>query len=377
MKKNVGIIFGGQSVEHDVSIITGLQIVENIDKNKYNITPIYIDKNGDWFYGSKLIDIKIYNGWEKNKKKLNQFYPSLNKKDKKNILLKMDVLIIGSHGTYGEDGKLQGYLELINIPYTCSGVVGSATGMDKIIMKKIFTGMDLPVLPYIWFTKDEWKYQQKEWINKIHYTLDYPIFVKPANLGSSIGISMANNEKELINAVEIASHYDKRILVEKGIEDANEVNCSVIYNNNKIMISALEEPIHWEKFLSFEDKYIKNNSKLKLGMQNMSRKIPAEINNDLKNDIENYSEQIYRAMDCKGVVRIDYILDKEKTKVFVNEINTIPGSMSFYLWEPAGIKFNKLLDIIIDESIKENNSKKDNIIRYDSAILIKTAGSKR
>lgn len=377
MKKNLAIIFGGQSVEHDVSIITGLQIIENIDKNKYNITPVYIDKNGDWFYGNKLIDIKIYNEWEKNKKKLNQFYPSLNKKDKKNILLKMDVLIIGSHGTYCEDGKLQGYLELINIPFTCSGVVGSATGMDKIIMKKIFIGMDLPVLPYIWFTRDEWRSEQKEWINKIHYTLDYPIFVKPANLGSSIGISMANNEKELINAVDIASHYDKRILVEKGIENANEVNCSVIFNNNKIMISALEEPIHWEKFLSFEDKYIKNSSKSKSGMQSMTRKIPAQINNELKKDIENYSVQIYRAMDCKGVVRIDYILDKEKTKVFINEINTIPGSMSFYLWEPVGIKFNNLLDIIIDEAIKENNSKKDNIIRYDSAILKKNAGLKR
>ncbi len=377
MKKNIGVIFGGQSVEHDVSIITGLQIIENIDKNKYIITPFYIDKNGNWFTGNKLKDVETYNTWEKNKKKSNQFFPSLNKKDKKNFLIKMDALIIGSHGTYGEDGKLQGFLELLDIPYTSSGVVGSATGMDKIVMKKIFSGMDLPVLPYIWFTRDDWKSEQNKWINKIHYTLDYPIFVKPANLGSSIGISMANNEKELINAVEIAINYDKRILVEKGIEDAIEINSSVIINNGKIIVSELEEPIHWEKFLSFEDKYLRNKTKTKSGMQSMSRKIPAEINNELKVKIQDYSIRIYRAMDCKGIVRIDYILDNEKTKVFVNEINTIPGSMSFYLWEPVGIKFKKLLDIIINEAIKEHKSKKNNIVRYDSDILKKSAGLKR
>ena len=377
MKKNIGVIYGGQSVEHDVSIITGLQIIENIDNNKYNITPFYIDKNGDWFTGNKLKNIDIYNKWEKNKKKITQFYPSLNKKDKKNIINNVDVLIIGSHGTYGEDGKLQGFLELLDIPYTSSGVVGSATGMDKIIMKKIFSGMHLPVLPYIWFTKHDWKSEKKEWINKIHYTLDYPIFVKPANLGSSIGISMANNEKELINAIEIAINYDKRILVEKGIDNAVEVNCSVIFNNGKLIVSELEEPVHWEKFLSFEDKYLRNKTKSKTGMQNMLRKIPAEINNELKIDIKNYSEKIYRAMDCKGIVRIDYILDNEKTKIFVNEINTIPGSMSFYLWEPVGIKFKKLIDIIINEAIKENKVKKENIIRYDSAILKKANGLKR
>lgn len=377
MKKNIGVLFGGQSVEHDVSIITGLQIIENIDKSKYNVTLFYIDKNGDWYTGNKLKDIEIYNEWEKNKKKINQFFPSLNKKDKKNVLNNINVLIIGSHGTYCEDGKLQGFLELLDIPYTSSGVVGSATGMDKIIMKKIFSGMHLPVLPYIWFTKHDWKSKQKEWINKIHYTLDYPIFVKPANLGSSIGISMANNEKELINAIEIAVNYDKRILVEKGIEKAVEVNCSVVFNNGKIFVSELEEPVHWEKFLSFEDKYLRNKTKSKTGLQTMLRKIPAEISNELKTNIKDYSEKIYRAMDCKGIVRIDYILDNEKTKVFVNEINTIPGSMSFYLWEPLGIKFKKLIDIIIDEAIKENKTKKDYIIRYDSAILKKIDGLKR
>ncbi|MCK4797733.1 MAG: D-alanine--D-alanine ligase [Spirochaetes bacterium] len=377
MKKNIGVIFGGQSVEHEVSIITGLQILENIDKNKYAAIIFYIDKDGNWYSGKKLADIKIYSRWDQNKKKIKQFYPSINKKDKKNLLLNIDVMIIAAHGTFGEDGKLQGFLELLDIPFTSSGVVGSATGMDKIIMKKIFSGMGLPVLPYLWFNREEWKKNQKEWINKIHYTLDYPIFVKPANLGSSIGISMANNEQELKNAIEIAIRYDRRILVEKGIKDAVEVNCSALCSNDKILFSALEEPVHWEKYLSFEDKYIRNNVKSDSGMTGMSRKIPAKIDTELKSEIENYSMKIYRAMDCKGVVRIDYLLDSDRTKVFVNEINTIPGSFSFYLWEPVGINFTTLIDMIIEEAIKSHETKKDNILRYDSAILQSISGAKK
>ena len=281
------------------------------------------------------------------------------------------------HGNYGEDGKIQGLFEFLDIPYSSSGVVGSATGMDKIVMKKIFDGMGLPVLPYIWFNRDDFKNDKKEWINKIHYTLDYPVFVKPANLGSSIGISIAKNENELINSVEIASNYDKRIIVEKGIPNAFEVNCSAILKNGEILVSETEEPIKWEEFLSFKDKYIRGSGITKNeGMRSMSRKIPAEISDDLKKQIERYTKDIYKTMDCKGVVRVDYLLDNDKTKVFVNEINTIPGSFSFYLWEPLGIKFANLIELMIDEAILINKDNKSNITRYDSEILKKIGGLK-
>jgi D-alanine-D-alanine ligase len=376
MKRNVGVIFGGKSVEHEVSIITGLQIAENANKNKYNIIPVYIDKDGDWYYGDKLKDIKVYSNWNNNKKKFKKFFPSIDGKDRKNILNSMYSLIIAIHGNYGEDGKLQGFLELAGIPYTSSGVVGSATGMDKVVMKKIFCGMDLPVLPYIWFKRDDWEKNSKELINKIHYTLDYPIFVKPANLGSSIGISMANNEEELVTAIEVAGNYDKRILVEKGMENANEVNVSAILADGEIKVSELEEPVKWEKFLSFNDKYIRSNSKTKSGMSGMSRKIPADINEEIRNHVIEYTKSIYKTMDCGGVVRVDFILNSDKTKVYVNEINTIPGSFAFYLWEPLGIKFDKLIDIMIDESIRIFEDKKKDIIRYDSDILKKLGGTK-
>ncbi|OHD06420.1 MAG: D-alanine--D-alanine ligase [Spirochaetes bacterium GWD1_27_9] len=376
MKQKIGVIFGGKSVEHEVSIITGLQVVENIDKSKYEAIPIYIDKDGNWYYGENLKDVKIFTLWEKNKKKAKQFFPSFDKKDGKNILNKIDALVIAMHGNYGEDGKLQGLLEFVDVPYTSSGVVGSGAGMDKIVMKSIFEGMDLPVLPYLWFNRDDWTKNQKELINKIHYTLNYPIFVKPANLGSSIGISMAKNEEELINAIEIAISYDKRILVERGVEKAVEVNCSALCKDGEILVSTMEEPVKWEKFLSFEDKYIKSNSKSKGGMSSMSRKIPAEISNEIKSHIEKYTKEIYRTMDCKGVVRIDYILDDDRTKVYVNEINTIPGSLSFYLWEPSGIKFADLIDILIKEAITTNKDKERNIVRYDSELLKKLGGAK-
>jgi D-alanine-D-alanine ligase len=365
--KKIGIIYGGKSVEHEVSIITGLQVYENLDKSKYTPELIYIDKDGDWFFGEKkLKDLKIYKNW--TKKCAKQFQPSLNKKDKKNILNSLDAAVIACHGNYGEDGKLQSFLEFLDIPYTSSGVVGSASGMDKIVMKSIFSGIDLPVLPYIWFTRHEWIEKSEEIIKKVRYTLDYPVFVKPANLGTSIGISMVNDEKDLINAIDVASKYDYRIIVEKGVANSVEINCSAIMKDNEVLTSVLEEPVRWEKFLSFDDKYINANSKTK-GMGSMGRKIPAEVTKEQKEHIENYTKQIYKTMDCCGVVRVDYLMDESREHVYVNEINTIPGSFSFYLWEHNDLPFGKLLDVLIEEALRQAALRKDKVLKYDSKIL--------
>lgn len=365
--KKIGIIYGGKSVEHEVSIITGLQVYENLDKSKYTPELIYIDKDGDWFFGEKkLKDLKIYKNW--TKKCAKQFQPSLNKKDKKNILNSLDAVVIACHGNYGEDGKLQSFLEFLDIPYTSSGVVGSASGMDKIVMKSIFSGIDLPVLPYIWFTRHDWIENSDEVIKKVRYTLDYPVFVKPANLGSSIGISMVNDEKDLINAIDVASKYDYRIIVEKGVANSVEINCSAIMKDNEVLTSVLEEPVRWEKFLSFDDKYINANSKTK-GMGSMGRKIPAEVTKEQKEHIENYTKQIYKTMDCCGVVRVDYLMDESREHVYVNEINTIPGSFSFYLWEHNDLPFTKLIDVLIEEALRQAQLRKDKVLKYDSKIL--------
>lgn len=365
--KKIGIIYGGKSVEHEVSIITGLQAYENLDKSKYIPELIYIDKDGDWFFGEKkLKDLNIYKNW--TKKCAKQFEPSLNKKDKKNILNSLDAAVIACHGNYGEDGKLQSFLEFLDIPYTSSGVVGSASGMDKIVMKHIFSGIDLPILPYIWFTRHEWIENSQEVIKRVRYTLDYPVFVKPANLGSSIGISMVNDEKSLINAIDVASKYDYRIIVEKGIANSVEINCSAIMKDNIVLTSVLEEPVRWENFLSFDDKYINANSKTK-GMGSMGRKIPADVTTDQKEHIENYTKLIYKTMDCSGVVRVDFLMDESREHVYVNEINTIPGSFSFYLWEHNELPFTKLIDVLIEEALLQAKLKSDKILKYDSKIL--------
>lgn len=365
--KKIGIIYGGKSVEHEVSIITGLQAYENLDKSKYIPELIYIDKDGDWFFGEKkLKDLNIYKNW--TKKCAKQFQPSLNKKDKKNILTSLDAAVIACHGNYGEDGKLQSFLEFLDVPYTSSGVVGSASGMDKIVMKSIFSGIDLPVLPYIWFTRHEWIENSQEVIKRVRYTLDYPVFVKPANLGSSIGISMVNDEKSLINAIDVASKYDYRIIVEKGIVNSVEINCSAIMKDNVVLTSVLEEPVRWENFLSFDDKYINANSKTK-GMGSMGRKIPADVTAEQKEHIENYTKLIYKTMDCSGVVRVDFLMDELREHVYVNEINTIPGSFSFYLWEQNELPFAKLIDVLIEEALLQAKLKKDKIVKYDSKIL--------
>lgn len=365
--KKIGIIYGGKSVEHEVSIITGLQAYENLDKSKYVPELIYIDKDGDWFFGEKkLKDLNIYKNW--TKKCAKQFQPSLNKKDKKNILNSLDAAVIACHGNYGEDGKLQSFLEFLDIPYTSSGVVGSASGMDKIVMKSIFSGIDLPILPYIWFTRHEWIENPQEVIKRVRYTLDYPVFVKPANLGSSIGISMVNDEKDLVNAIDVASKYDYRIIVEKGVANSVEINCSAIMKDNVVLTSVLEEPVRWEKFLSFDDKYINANSKTK-GMGSMGRKIPADVTAEQKEHIENYTKLIYKTMDCSGVVRVDFLMDESREHVYVNEINTIPGSFSFYLWEHNELPFAKLIDVLIEEALFQFKLKKDKVLKYDSKIL--------
>jgi D-alanine-D-alanine ligase len=213
-----------------------------------------------------------------------------------------------------------------------------------------------------------------EIINKVKWTLEYPVFVKPANLGSSIGISIAKNEDELVRAIEIAIRYDNRIIVEKGLENSIDINESVLLKDGEILVSLLEEPVKWETFLSFDDKYI--NEVSKNGMVGMKRKIPADLSPELTKKIEEYSREIYKTMYCKGVVRIDYLVSYNRNEVFVNEINSIPGSLSFYLWEHSDIKFNTLIDIIIKEAIRINEDKKNQIESFDSNILNKFGGSK-
>ena len=304
-KKQIAIVFGGISVEHDVSIITAIQIYENIDRDLFNPIALYITKRGEWYTGDVLFDIEKH----KNNtvlKKARKIMITADKSTKQNFLKKIDVVFPANHGSYGEDGSLQGLLEFNDIPYVGSGVTGSACGMDKIIMKYLFMGAGLSVLDFTWFFKKEWNENKENVINIIETKLNYPIVVKPACSGSSIGVSFVQNKDDLEYAINIASKYGNRILAEKGIKNPVEVNCSCLGYQQKLELSALEEPIRWEEFLSYENKYMHNGKTQ--GMKGMKRKIPPDIDDELIEEIKSITLKAFKIMDLSGLVRIDYLL---------------------------------------------------------------------
>ena len=383
MKKHVGVIFGSRSCEREVAIISAVQLMRFADPEKYDIVPVYIDEHGSWYTGEALKEIGTYKPFNPEKKGIRKVFPDLSSgsgallylnkgsgllaKDKLEIAARIDVYIVVMHGMNGEDGTLQGLMELANIPYTSTGVTGSAVGMDKIIMKEFFRGADLPVLPGEWYTRREYAEDAPKIISDVSGKLGFPVFVKPANLGSSIGVSRADNEEELKDALELAFEYDRRVLVEKGLDKPVELNCSVLGYDDELLASPIEMPLNQDEFLDFRDKYLGGNGSK--GMASLSRVLPAPIEDSLKNEIEEMSKKIFRLMDCKGVVRIDYMFDRLSEKLFITEINTIPGSLAFYLWEKDGISYRELIDRMIACAEKAHEDRNKTNYAYTSDIL--------
>ena len=383
MKKHVGVIFGSRSCEREVAIISAVQLMRFADPEKYDIVPVYIDEHGSWYTGEALKEIGTYKPFNPEKKGIRKVFPDLSSgsgallylnkgsgllaKDKLEIAARIDVYIVVMHGMNGEDGTVQGLMELANIPYTSTGVTGSAVGMDKIIMKEFFRGADLPVLPGEWYTRREYAEDAPKIISDVSGKLGFPVFVKPANLGSSIGVSRADNEEELKDALELAFEYDRRVLVEKGLDKPVELNCSVLGYDDELLASPIEMPLNQDEFLDFRDKYLGGNGSK--GMASLSRVLPAPIEDSLKNEIEEMSKKIFRLMDCKGVVRIDYMFDRLSEKLFITEINTIPGSLAFYLWEKDGISYRELIDRMIACAEKAHDDRNKTNYAYTSDIL--------
>lgn len=384
--KKVGVIFGGVTCEHDVSIVTGLQLIENVNKKKYEVIPIYIHSDGEWYVGSELLDMKLYKNFEEKKSSLKKGIILPNKPQimmegsglfGKPSYVDLDVVIPAMHGMNGEDGTLQGLLELAGIPYTSSGVLGASVGMDKILMKSVFEANGIPVLPYTYFLRGEWEKNQDSVISMIEEKLTYPMFVKPSNLGSSIGISKAKDREGLINAIEIAKAYDERIIVENGVENLTEVNCSALGRADEIKVSVCEQPVNWAEFLTFEDKYLHGGkgvkgtgTKASKGMSSMTRKVPADITDAQTQEVKEYTRKAFKALNSKGVARIDFIIDNTTGRVYVNEINTIPGSFAFYLWNYKNeLSYSELIDELISIAEKEHEEKRKNNYTYNSNII--------
>lgn len=384
MKIKLGVIFGGETVEHEVSIITALQAIEHINTVKYDVVPIYISKDRIWYTGDMLKEIDVYKDFNELKKYAKQCV--LTKKGKEFYLQRttglfrknitdIDIVFPIVHGNNAEDGTLQGYLDTLGIPYVGSRVLGSALGQDKVVMKQVFKDEGLPIVDYIWFFDSEYADDPDEIFNKVK-KLGYPVIVKPATLGSSVGIKLVKEEKDLAAAIEEAMKYDIKIVVEKAVENLVEVNCSVFGNYISQETSVIEEVTSDEDILTFEDKYI-GGSKGKLkgkvapskGMASASRIIPARIEKSLEDKIKDTSKKAFRVLNLSGVCRIDYLIDKKTNKFYINEPNTIPGSLSFYLWEPTGKKYEDLLDDMITLAIKDYKNRSRKIYSFESNIL--------
>lgn len=385
MKIRVGVLFGGVSVEHEISIISAVQAMQSMDTNKYEIIPIYMAKDRTWYTGKMLMDVEVYKDFEDLKKyatKINL----INKEGKfclqstglfKRVVDEIDIAFPIVHGANVEDGTLQGYLDTIGVPYVGSSVLGSALGQDKVVMKQIFEAVGLPIVPYLWFYDDEYLNEGDEITKKVK-KLGYPVIVKPATLGSSVGITVVKCEDDLEMAIMDAITYDNKIVVEKLVENMTEVNCSVLGDYKYQQTSVLEEVMSTDEFLTYKDKYI-SGGKGKTGAKGMvatDRIIPARLTEEMAEEVRELSKKVFKVLNLSGICRIDYLIDKKKNKVYINEPNTIPGSLSFYLWEPIDKEYNELLDEDINIAIKRFKEKSKKVYSFETNVLSGFGGLK-
>ena len=385
MKIRLGVIFGGESVEHEVSIISAVQAMNKMDNEKYEIIPIYITKDRQWYTGEMLKDIEIYSDPALIKKyaknvvlyeKKGRFVLQ-NKKGFKTIVKEIDIAFPIVHGTNVEDGVLQGYLQSLGIPFVGGDVYASVVGQDKLFMKQVFESEKLPICAYDWFYDSEYEEDPESVFDKVK-KLGYPVIIKPATLGSSVGIKTAYNQEEVKIAIDDAIKYDNKIIVEKLVEDLMEVNISVLGNYENQQVSAIEQVMSSKDFLTYEDKYIGSGKtkgakggkfKASKGMASASRIIPAPLTNEMKENIETVATRAFKALGSSGVVRIDFLIDKKKEKIYINEINNIPGSLSFYLWEPIGKEYTELLDDMINIGIRDYKKRVAKTHSFETNIL--------
>jgi len=376
-KKRVVVIFGGISPEHEVSVITGLQALKNLDKEKFIGIPVYVSKNGECFTGDNLLRIKDYRNLSKIAQKAQRVQPHLDNQLKgfqttggflKKKFIGVDVVFPCFHGGFGENGAFQGLFELMNLPYVGSEVLASAAAMDKVITKQLFEQNGLPITKYYWFYRSAWEKDQTKILEEIKQKLTFPLFVKPANAGSSIGVTKVKTDEELENAIEVALLFDRKVIAEEAFT-GREINISVLGNSGGALeTSVCEEVFPSKDLLSYDDKYKSENSKSK-GMASAKRKVPADLTREIEARIQSLAKTAYQTLDCSGLARIDFMLNEKKNQIILLEINTIPGSLSFYLWEPKGIKFKDLLTLLIDLALERHAQAKKNTTSFPTNIL--------
>ena len=398
MKTRIAMIWGGMSVEHEVSVISGIQAYKAMDREKYELIPVYMTKNNEMYIGQGVGEIESYRD-----------IPSLLKSTQRVIMVcdggrfyltpypaklfggakpvEFDLAFPVVHGTNVEDGALQGYLKTIGVPFVGADVTASAISMDKQVTKAVMKEAGVPVLDAKVYTMADYS-ELEDMLDDIEKVVGYPVIVKPVNLGSSVGIGVANDRNTLISVVDDAFMYSTRIMAEHAISNLREINCAVLGDENEAEASECEEPLNAGVILSYEDKYVngggKNGAKGGVkgsaagsgakgsagsGMANLSRKIPADITKEQRDEIRELAVRAFKALGCNGVSRIDFMIDEDDGSLYFNEINPIPGSLSFYLWEPVGVPYTELLTRMVELALKRARQQEAITYKFDTNIL--------
>lgn len=383
MKKTIAVIFGGRSAEHDVSIITAhIPIIKSLQvSGQFEVWPIYITKEGVWYADQTMNDLTFFKQPDyleqlvRSKpiqlsldKGLKIIWPGWRTKS-----VKIDIVFPSMHGTYGEDGSLMGLLRLANVPFVGCDMAASAVAMDKALTKQVLQAEGLPVTPYVWFTAADWASKKQALLGKIQ-ALGWPVFVKPVHLGSSIGITKAKTSESLEQAIEVAFHFDNKVLVEKSVEQLIEVTLPIM-GNDQLQLAAIERPLNKTEFFNFEDKYLSGGKKGSASAAPYSQ-VPAQIDDSLATQVRELAQRTYKILGCSGIARVDFLIDETTQQVYVNEVNTLPGSLYEHNWKAAGVSSLELVLKLVQ--LAEDRFNRDQHITYTfkSEVLQKVGGAK-
>ncbi len=399
----VGVVLGGVAPEHEVSVISALQAAAALDRDRYTPVPIYVAKDGTWYTGEPLLEVEQYQDLDALREAAtpvalaptphghldlleDREAGALERFKRPPLRTRIDVMLLGLHGGPGENGGIQGLCETVNVPYTSAGVLGSALGMDKVMAKRVCRAAGIPVVDFVAFREDEWGYREEAALDECEAALDYPLVVKPARCGSSIGIAQAEDRASLDVAIEDAFRYDDKVVVEEAVEALREINCSVLGDRHEATPSVLEEPVASaeDEVLTFHDKYMREDGDAAKdgegrgaksaeaapeGMAAQDRIVPADLPDERTEEIQEMAVRIFHHFECAGVVRIDFMIDEATGQLYFNEINTIPGSFSFYLWEPSGVPFDELLDRLVRIARRRHREHNGRVQTYDVNLL--------
>lgn len=383
---NIGVFFGSGSVEHDISIITANLIISGLKGLGYSVTPVYITKQGKWMLGAELGDLKLFSNPEKkveDESLFAEYYLDMQESvgkmvfKKKGILGKtitIDLAFPALHGTYGEDGTIQGLFEMFGLPYVGCGVSASAISMDKVLTKQQYIVNNIPTTKFIHFFKADWDLDKNRVVNNVKQNLKFPVFVKPVHLGSSIGIGKAKDEKELEQKIEVALYYDHKVLVEEAVENLMDVTCCVIGNNSP-RASLLQESVYTQDLFDFNDKYIADGG-AQTGKAQNKMVIPARLDEELAKQIQETAIKVYKAVECSGIARVDFLVDKQTKMFYANEINPLPGTLYHHLWKASGVELDELLKLLIGYAEENYKEKRSVNFSFESSVLKGFGGSK-